>query len=86
MTLFDTTELRRPTQRKLHAAWWEIAGEKMYLIATTATELAPLAAAPTSGPNGLSAAEDERRGQNPEELHATRIPTHGADPTGPPCS
>ena len=59
MTLFDTTELRRPTQRKLHAAWWEITGEKMYLTATTATELAPLAAAPTSGPNGLSAAEDE---------------------------
>lgn len=61
MTLFDTTELRRPTQRKLHAAWWEIAGEKMHLTATTATELAPLAAAPTSGPNGLSAAEDELR-------------------------
>ena len=59
MTLFDTTELRRPTQRKLHAAWWEITGEKMCLTATTATELAPLAAAPTSGPNGLSAAEDE---------------------------
>ena len=61
MTLFDTTELRRPTQRKLHAAWQEIAGQKVYITGTTATELAPMAAAPTSGPNGLSAAEDELR-------------------------
>ena len=59
MTLFDTTELRRPTQRKLHAAWQEIVGEKVCITGTTASELAPMAAAPTSGPNGLSAAEDE---------------------------
>ena len=61
MTLFDTTELRRPTQRKLHAAWQEIAGDKVCITGTTATELAPMAAAPRSGPNGLSAAEDELR-------------------------
>ena len=59
MTLFDTTELRRPTQRKLHAAWQEIGRKKVCLTGTTAAELAPMAAAPTSGPNGLSAAEDE---------------------------
>ena len=58
MTLFDTTELKRPTQRKLHAAWQEIAGEKVCITGTTATELAPLAAEPTSGANGLSLAED----------------------------
>ena len=64
MTLFDTTELKRPTQRKLHAAWQEIGGEKVRMTESTAIELAPMAAAPTGGPNGLSAAEDElaRRG------------------------
>ena len=64
MTLFDTTELKRPTQRKLHAAWQEMAGAKVCMTETTAIELAPMAAAPTGGPNGLSAAEDElnRRG------------------------
>ena len=44
ITLVDTSELRRPTQRKLHAAWRELQGEQVLATPGVADELAPLAA------------------------------------------
>lgn len=58
MIVLDTSELRRPVQRKLHAAWWEIHGEQALVTPAVASELAPLAAEPTGAANGLSAADD----------------------------
>jgi len=44
MTVVDTSELLRPTQRKLHAAWQELHGRKVLATPTVARELAPLGA------------------------------------------
>ena len=44
ITLVDTSELKRPTQRKLHAAWRELQGERVLASPGVADELAPLAA------------------------------------------
>ena len=54
--LLDTSELRRPTQRKLHSAWAEIHGRKTMMPPTVAFELAPLGA-PDTVEDGLSRAE-----------------------------
>ena len=43
MILVDTTELMRPTQRKLHAAWQELQGQQVLATPSVARELAPLA-------------------------------------------
>ena len=43
ITLVDTSELKRPTQRKLHAAWRELQGERVLATPGVADELAPLA-------------------------------------------
>ena len=43
MILVDTTELMRPTQRKLHAAWQELQGQQVLATPSVAKELAPLA-------------------------------------------
>ena len=58
-TVFDPAELRQPTGRALLAAWQKLGGQRVWITQTGATRLAPLAAAPTSGPHGKSAAEDE---------------------------
>ena len=44
LILVDTTEVLRPWPRKLHAALAEIAGRKVLVPPTVATELAPLVA------------------------------------------
>ena len=44
ITLVDTSELKRPTQRKLHAAWCELQREQVLATPGVADELAPLAA------------------------------------------
>ena len=44
MILVDTSELKRPTQRKLHAAWCELHGRQVLAPPSVARELAPLAA------------------------------------------
>ncbi len=44
MTVVDTTELGRPTQRKLHAAWRELHGKQVLAPPAVARELAPLGA------------------------------------------
>ena len=44
MIVVDTSELKRPTQRKLHAAWQELHGRQLLATPTVATELAPLGA------------------------------------------
>ena len=54
--LLDTSELLRPTQRKLHSAWAEIHERKTMMPSTVAFELAPLGA-PDTVENGLSRAE-----------------------------
>lgn len=54
--LLDTSELLRPTQRKLHSAWAEIHGRKTMMPPTVALELAPLGV-PDTVENGLSRAE-----------------------------
>lgn len=56
MTVVDTSELMRPTQRKLHAAWCELAGRPVLAPQSVARELAPLGADPTAI-DGRSAAE-----------------------------
>ena len=43
MILVDTSELMRPTQRKLHAAWQELQGRQVLATPGVARELAPLA-------------------------------------------
>ena len=43
ITLVDTSELKRPIQRKLHAAWRELQGERVLATPGVADELAPLA-------------------------------------------
>ena len=43
MILVDTTELMRPTQLKLHAAWQELQGRQVLATPSVARELAPLA-------------------------------------------
>ena len=43
MILVDTSELMRPTQRKLHAAWQELRGRRVLATPSVARELAPLA-------------------------------------------
>ena len=44
MIVVDTTELTRDTQRKLHAAWWELKGKQLLATPAVAEELAPLGA------------------------------------------
>ena len=44
MILVDTSELKRPTQRKLHAAWCELHDRQVLAPPSVARELAPLAA------------------------------------------
>ena len=44
MIVVDTTELTRHTQRKLHAAWWELKGKQLLATPGVAEELAPLGA------------------------------------------
>ena len=44
MIVVDTSELMRPTQRKLHAAWWELQGQPVRSTITVARELAAEAA------------------------------------------
>ena len=44
MILVDTSELKRPTQRKLHAAWCELHKRQVLAPPSVARELAPLAA------------------------------------------
>ena len=56
MTVVDTSELMRTTQRKLHAAWCELAGRPVLAPPSVARELAPLGADPTAL-DGRSAAE-----------------------------
>ena len=58
MIVVDTSELKRPTQRKLHAAWHELHGRRVLAPPSVATELAPLAAGVVWG-GGRSAAETE---------------------------
>ena len=43
MILVDTSELMRPTQRQLHAAWQELQGRQVLATPSVARELAPLA-------------------------------------------
>lgn len=40
MIVVDTTELARHTQRKLHAAWWELQGKQLLATPAVAEELA----------------------------------------------
>ena len=54
LMLVDTTEVLRPWPRKLHAALAEIAGRKVLVPPTVATELAPLVA-----PEGLNVRTSE---------------------------
>lgn len=54
LILVDTTEVLRPWPRKLHAALAEIAGRKVLVPPTVATELAPLVA-----PEGLNVRTSE---------------------------
>ena len=56
MLLVDTSELKRPTQRKLHAAWHELHGRRVLASPTVADELAPFAT-DTLGTTAPSAAE-----------------------------
>ena len=58
MIVVDTSELKRPTQRKLHAAWHELHGRRVLAPPSVATDLAPLAAGVVWG-GGRSAAETE---------------------------
>lgn len=44
MLVVDTSELKRPTQRRLHAAWREVHGQKVLATPMVASELAPLSA------------------------------------------
>ena len=39
MIVVDSTELWRPTQRKLHAGWWELGGRQVLTTPTAAGEL-----------------------------------------------
>ena len=43
MLVVDTSELKRPTQRKLHAAWQELHGRQVRATPGVAAELAPMA-------------------------------------------
>ena len=65
MIVVDTSELRRPVQRKLHAAWWELADQQVLATRTVANELAPLGADPTAV-NGRSAADALLASAGPE--------------------
>lgn len=65
MTVVDTSELMRPTQRKLHAAWCELAGRPVLAPPSVARELAPLGADPTAI-DGRSAAEALLRNLRPD--------------------
>jgi len=56
MLLVDTSELKRPTQRKLHAAWHELHGRQVLASPTVADELAPFAT-DTLGTTAPSGAE-----------------------------
>ena len=57
MLVVDTSELKRPTQRKLHAAWQELHGREVLATPTVATELAPLGA--ISAQKNVSVAEQQ---------------------------
>ncbi len=61
MLLVDTSELKRPTQRKLHAAWHELHGRRVLASPTVADELAPFAT-DTLGTTAPSAAVEATRG------------------------
>ena len=39
MTVVDSSELWRPTQRKLHAGWWELDGKQVLTTQEVAGEL-----------------------------------------------
>ena len=54
MIVVDTTELARHTQRKLHAAWWELKGKQLLATPGVAEELAPLGA-PGAARTGMKA-------------------------------
>ena len=56
MILFDTTEMRKPTPRKLHAAIAELDKRQAVVSPTVARELAGNGHEP-SGVNGVSLAE-----------------------------
>lgn len=56
MVLVDTAELKRHTQRKLHAAWQEIHDNFVHATPTVAEELAPEALS-TLGTQDISGAE-----------------------------
>ena len=71
MIVVDTSELRRPVQRKLHAAWWELKGQQVLATPTVAAELAPLGADPT-GVNGRSAADVVLETAGPETSERRR--------------
>ena len=72
MILVDTTELMRPTQLKLHAAWQELQGRQVLATPSVARELAPLAVdvpwmgRPSDAENRLKAGESRlpKRRQN----------------------
>ena len=56
MIVVDTTELARHTQRKLHAAWWELQGKQLLATPAVAEELAPLGA-PGAARTGTKASD-----------------------------
>ena len=57
MIVVDTTELARHTQRKLHAAWWELKGKPLLATPGVAEELAPLGA-PGAARAGMKASDN----------------------------
>ena len=70
MIVVDTSELKRPTQRKLHAAWQELHGRELLATPTVATELAPLGAIDTG--TDVSVAE-QQLAIRATELSVTRV-------------
>ena len=70
MLVVDTSELKRPTQRKLHAAWQELQGRQVLATPTVATELAPLGAISTE--KDVSVAE-QQLATRAAELSAKRV-------------
>ncbi len=69
MIVVDTSELKRPTQRKLHAAWWELQKQRVR---------APLAVARELAPDGVQSLE--LGGESPAE-RALRTGLGGLSPT-----
>ena len=71
MIVVDTSELKRPTQRKLHAALWELQRQRVRATPEVARELAP-EASPTIELGGESFAERLLRTER-ERLSTKRI-------------